>query len=66
MVAEGVFAPGHLGEPTQTARFEMIDAVLATCGAVRERTRNLPARVVVCLLLAAGLGSAAARRCGAS
>ncbi|MFE5827303.1 transposase domain-containing protein [Streptomyces erythrochromogenes] len=44
----------------------MIDAVLATCGAVRERTRNLPARVVVCLLLAAGLGSAAARRCGAS
>ncbi|MGW6262089.1 IS4 family transposase [Streptomyces sp. NPDC055085] len=55
MVAEGVFAPGHLGELTQIVPFEMIDAVLATCGAVQERTRKLPARVVVYLLLAAGL-----------
>ncbi|WP_371750511.1 transposase domain-containing protein [Streptomyces sp. NBC_01283] len=55
MVAEGVFAPGHLGELTQIVPFELVDAVLAECGAVQERTRKLPARVVVYLLLAAGL-----------
>ncbi|MFD5649003.1 transposase domain-containing protein [Streptomyces sp. NPDC127039] len=55
MVAEGVFAPGHLGELTQIAPFEMIDAILTACRAVQERTRKLPARVVVYLLLAAGL-----------
>ena len=54
-VAEGVFAPGHLGELTQIVPFEMVDAVLAECGAVQRRLRKLPARVVVYLLLAAAL-----------
>ncbi|MGW1564555.1 IS4 family transposase [Streptomyces sp. NPDC002144] len=54
-VAEGVFAPGHLGELTQVVPFEMVDAVLAECGAVQQRLRKLPARVVVYLLLAATL-----------
>ncbi|MGW8358540.1 IS4 family transposase [Streptomyces wedmorensis] len=55
MVAEGVYAPGHLGELTQIVSFEMVDAVLAECGAVQERLRKLPARVVVYLLLAGAL-----------
>jgi hypothetical protein len=54
-VAEGVFAPGHLGELTQIVPFEMVDAVLAECGATQQRLRKLPARVVVYLLLAAAL-----------
>nr|WP_199815184.1 IS4 family transposase [Streptomyces novaecaesareae] len=54
-VAEGVFAPGHLGELTQIVPFEMVDAVLAECGAVQQRLRKLPARVVVYLMLAAAL-----------
>ena len=54
-VAEGVFAPGHLGELTQIVPFEMVDAVLAECGATQRRLRKLPARVVVYLLLAAAL-----------
>jgi Insertion element 4 transposase N-terminal/Transposase DDE domain len=53
-VAEGVFAPGHLGELTQIVPFEMVDAALAECGATQRR-RKLPARVVVYLLLAATL-----------
>lgn len=51
----GVFAPGHLGELTRIVPFEMVDAVLAECGKTQRRTRLLPARVVVYLLLAAGL-----------
>ena len=54
-MAGGVFAPGHLGELTRIVPFEMVDAVLAECGAVQRRVRKLPARVVVCLLLAAAL-----------
>jgi Insertion element 4 transposase N-terminal/Transposase DDE domain len=54
-VAGGCFAPGHLGELTQIVPFEMIDAVLAETGAVQQRLRLLPSRVVVYLLLAAGL-----------
>jgi hypothetical protein len=54
-VAEGVFAPGHLGELTQIVPFEMVDAVLAGCGATQRRLRKLPARVMVYLLLAAAL-----------
>ncbi|MFC4471976.1 IS4 family transposase, partial [Streptomyces xiangluensis] len=54
-VAEGVYAPGHLGELTQIVPFEMVDTVLAECGAVQRRLRKLPARVVVYLLLAAAL-----------
>jgi len=54
-VAWGVFAPGHLGELTRIVPFEMVDEVLAETGAVQQRLRKLPSRVVVYLLLAAGL-----------
>src|SRR5213083_1264006 len=51
-VASGRFAPGHLGELTQQVPFEMVDAVLAETGTAQRRIRDLPARVVVYLLLA--------------
>jgi hypothetical protein len=51
-VAGGRFAPGHLGELTQQVPFEMIDAVLEETRRVQRRVRDLPARVVVYLLLA--------------
>jgi hypothetical protein len=35
--------------------FEMVDAVLAEAGGMQQRVRMLPSRVVVYLLLAAGL-----------
>jgi len=54
-VAKGVFAPGHLGELTRIVPFEMVDAVLAETGRTQQRLRILPSRVVVYLLLAAGL-----------
>jgi hypothetical protein len=51
-VAPGRFAPGHLGELTQQVPFEMVDAALTQTGRVQARIRDLPARVVVYLLLA--------------
>ena len=51
-VAPGRFAPGHLGELTQQIPFEMVDAALAQTGRVQCRLRDLPARVVVYLLVA--------------
>lgn len=54
-VAAGVFAPGHLGELTQIVPFEMVDDVLSSTGALQARVRDLPSRVVVYLLLAAGM-----------
>ncbi|MGH3630229.1 MAG: IS4 family transposase [Sciscionella sp.] len=54
-MAGGVFAPGHLGELTRIVPFEMVDAVLLEAGRTQERVRVLPSRVVVYLLLAAGL-----------
>jgi transposase IS4-like protein/DDE family transposase len=51
-VAGGRFAPGHLGELTQQVPFEMVDAVLEETCRVQRRTRDLPARVTVYLLLA--------------
>jgi hypothetical protein len=51
-VAEGRFAPGHLGELTQQVPFEMVDAVLAETRRLQQRVRDLPARVVVYLVLA--------------
>jgi hypothetical protein len=54
-VAEGRFAPGHLGELTQLVPFEMADEALAHERAVQSRVRDLPSRVVVYLLLAACL-----------
>jgi hypothetical protein len=50
-VAAGRFPPGQLGELTQQVLFEMIDAVLAETRAGHGRIRDLPARVVVYLLL---------------
>jgi Insertion element 4 transposase N-terminal/Transposase DDE domain len=55
MVAGGRFAPGHLGELTQQVPFEMVDAVLEQTCRVQRRVRDLPARVVVYLLLAGSL-----------
>jgi Insertion element 4 transposase N-terminal/Transposase DDE domain len=52
MVAGGRFAPGHLGELTQQVPFEMVDAALEETRRVQRRVRDLPARVVVYLLLA--------------
>jgi hypothetical protein len=54
-VAAGRFAPGHLGELTQLVPFDMVDDALQRSGAVQQRIRLLPARVVVYLLLAACL-----------
>jgi Insertion element 4 transposase N-terminal len=54
-VAGGVFVPGHLGELTQIVPFEMVDEVLAQTKATQQRIRTLPSRVVMYLLLAAGL-----------
>ena len=51
-VAGGRFAPGHLGELTQQVPFEMVDAALEETRRVQRRVRDLPARVVVYLLLA--------------
>jgi hypothetical protein len=51
-VAAGRFAPGHLGELTQQVPFELVDAVLTDTGRTQARIRDLPARVVVYLLLA--------------
>jgi Insertion element 4 transposase N-terminal/Transposase DDE domain len=55
VVAKGVFAPGHLGELTQIIPFEMVDEAVARTGTVQERIHKLPSRVLVYLLLAAGL-----------
>jgi transposase IS4-like protein/DDE family transposase len=54
-VAGGRFAPGHLGELTGVVSFDMVDAVLAETGTTQTRVRDLPSRVVIYLLLAAGL-----------
>jgi hypothetical protein len=54
-VAEGRFAPGHLGELTQLVPFEMVDEALTQTRTVQSRIRALPSRVVVYLLLAACL-----------
>ena len=51
-VAPGRFAPGHLGELTQQLPFELVDVVLAETDRTQSRVRDLPARVVVYLLVA--------------
>lgn len=51
-VAEGRFAPGHLGELTQLIPFEMVDEALAETRRVEVRVRDVPSRVVIYLLLA--------------
>jgi Insertion element 4 transposase N-terminal/Transposase DDE domain len=54
-VAEGVFAPGHLGELTQYLPFELVDDVLAETRTVQRRLRDLPSRAGVYFVLAFGL-----------
>jgi hypothetical protein len=51
-VAEGVFAPGHLGELTQYLPFELVDDVLAETRTVQRRLRDLPSRAGVYFVLA--------------
>lgn len=51
-VAEGVFAPGHLGELTQVLDFDLVDAVAVETGTVQRRVRRLPTRVVIYFVLA--------------
>ncbi|WP_435108587.1 transposase domain-containing protein [Nocardiopsis synnemataformans] len=43
-VAKGLFAPGHLGEPTRIVPFDMVDEALAGTGATQRRSRKLPER----------------------
>ena len=54
-VAAGVFAPGHLGELTQLAPFELVDDILERTRAVQRRLRDLPSRAGVYFVLALGL-----------
>jgi hypothetical protein len=54
-VAAGVFAPGHLGELTQFAPFELVDDILEQTRAVQRRLRDLPSRAGVYFVLALGL-----------
>jgi hypothetical protein len=54
-VAQGRFAPGHLGELTRLIPFEMVDDALTSTRTTQQRLRDLPSRVVVYLLIAAGL-----------
>ena len=51
-VADGVFAPGHLGELTQYLPFELVDDVLEETGTVERRLRDLPSRAGVYFVLA--------------
>ena len=53
--AGGVFAPGHLGELTQFAPFELVDDILEQTRVVQRRLRDLPSRVGVYFVLALGL-----------
>ena len=54
-VAEGEFAPGHLGELTSFLPFELVDDVLEQTRTVQRRLRMLPSRVGVYFVLALGL-----------
>jgi hypothetical protein len=54
-VAEGAFAPGHLGELTWQVPFELADAVLDETGTRERRLRVLPSRVGIYFVLALGL-----------
>jgi hypothetical protein len=54
-VAEGVFAPGHLGELTQYLPFELVDDVLDQTRTVQRRLRDLPSRAGVYFVLALGM-----------
>ncbi len=53
--AEGVYAPGHLGELTQYLPFELVDDVLEQTRTVQRRLRDLPSRTGVYFVLALGM-----------
>jgi len=57
-VAEGLYAPGHIGELTQYLPFELVDDVLEQTCARQARLRMLPSRVGVYFTLALALGYA--------
>ncbi|MFF5142076.1 transposase domain-containing protein [Streptomyces sp. NPDC013157] len=50
-----MYAPGHLGELTQTVDFVLVDAVIEETGSREKRLRLLPSRVVVYFVLALAL-----------
>lgn len=54
-VADGVFAPGHLGELTQWVPFELVDDLLVSAKAMQRRVRVLPSRVGMYFVLALAL-----------
>lgn len=54
-VANGIYAPGHLGELTRYLPFDLIDAVLDHTRTVQQRLRALPSRVGVYFVLALAL-----------
>src|SRR5690242_17140421 len=54
-VAEGVYAPGHLGKPTRQFPFQLADDVLLQTRTVQARVRRLPSRVGVYFALALAL-----------
>jgi hypothetical protein len=54
-VAEGAFAPGHLGELTQYLPFELVDDILVQTHTVQRRLRVLPSRVGVYFVVALAL-----------
>ncbi|MEW2085900.1 IS4 family transposase [Streptomyces sp. NPDC005283] len=54
-VAEGVYAPGHLGELTRQFPFELVDDVLIQTRTMQTRVRRLPSRVGVYFVLAMAL-----------
>ncbi|WTC16164.1 IS4 family transposase [Streptomyces cellulosae] len=54
-VAEGLYAPGHLGELTRHIPFELIDDVLIQTRTAQARLRRLPSRVGVYFVLALAL-----------
>ncbi|MBW8707079.1 hypothetical protein MBT84_46355 [Streptomyces sp. MBT84] len=54
-VADGIFAPGHLGELTRQLPFELVDDVLERTGGTQRRLRLLPSRVGVYFVLALAL-----------
>lgn len=55
VTASGRFAAGHLGPLTHLLPFSMVDDALARTGTTQRRVRDLPARVVVYLLIAQAL-----------
>ena len=50
-----MFAPGHRGELTQFAPFELVDDVLEQTRTVQRRVRELPSRAGVYFVLALGM-----------